>query len=235
MKATLIARQNLHNDIKALIFKPAQNFTYQAGQYVEIAFGGFSPRAYSIAGAPNDRNELEIHIKDFGPGGASHFATNELKIGASVEMSGPYGNCTRARADQDRPVLIIAGGLGITPLRAIIDDILHNDSHDDSRAPPVTLYWGTRTEEELYLRDYFEDLAQNHKNFTFVPVIDDPVGPVAAAHYRGLEKACIFLAGPPAMISSTIKLLRDGGADAGHIHYDTHPEAAARPAAGAPS
>lgn len=209
--------------VKIIRITPEAPFSWKAGQYAMIGFGTFPPKPYSIACAPGSA-ALEFHVKDFGGGGAGAYAAHVLKPGDSVTIEGPCGACIYdAGKTGRRPLLLIAGGLGITPLRAIAQQ-----AAAERDGGPVTLYWGAGAEEDLYLRDEFHALAARNPRFFFEPCIGAvPVGRRAAASYDGLAQAVVFVAGSPAMIADTVAALLAQGAARERIHYDRHPEAAA--------
>lgn len=209
--------------VKIVRIRPEAPFSWKAGQYAMIGFGPFPPKPYSIACAPGS-GALEVHVKDFGGGGAGAYAARVLKPGESVTLEGPCGTCIYdAEKTGGRPLLLIAGGLGITPLRAIAQQ-----AAAERAGGPVTLYWGAGEEEDLYLRDEFDALAARNPRFFFVPCGGGPpVGRRAAASYDGLGEAAVFVAGSPAMIADTVAALLARGAARERIHYDRHPEAAA--------
>lgn len=195
-----------------------KGFSYRAGQYVWLGFGGFSPRAYSIASAPDESGRLEIHIKDNGAGGASTYALRKLVQGESVTVAGPEGrSCYDPALHEDRPLLLIGGGMGMAPLKAIVEKALEKEG----RTHPVFLYWGVRRPEDFYEAGYFEELAARFPAFHFHPVTGTAVGAAAAADFPDLSGYTLFLGGPQAMIEATLPLLREKGAAAAHIHYDS--------------
>jgi NAD(P)H-flavin reductase len=224
MQALVRSAHKVHDRLRILRIVPARNFSWKAGQYVDIGFGQHPPRPYSIANAPDGGNELEIHVKEFGHGGASHYAVNYLREGDSVTVSGPHGTCTRAPGDT-APLLAIAGGLGVTPLKAIVEDALAEENPG-----PVTLYWGAEKEEDFYLRGALEDMARAHPTFDAVLVVGGAVGAVAARQmeerHGSLSAYNIFLAGSADMITASIVSVLNAGADYDKIHFDRHPEAA---------
>lgn len=226
MQAIVRSATAAHNLIRILRLAPAGNFTWRAGQYINIAFGDLTPRPYSIAAAEDGSGELEIHIKNFGKGGASDYVTNDLREGESVNFAGPYGDCIRKPGDNS-PILAIAGGLGITPIKAIVEDAL---AEKDSG--PVTLYWGAEKEDEFYLRPHFEEMTRRYPNFNVVLVVGGEVGAVAAKQESDkgsdLTQTNMFLAGSAEMITASIVSLLDAGAEYDRIHFDRHPEAAIR-------
>jgi NAD(P)H-flavin reductase len=194
--------------------------SWKAGQYVWLKFGTFQSRAYSVAGAPGMENGLlEFHLRDSGAGGASTYAVKKLKVGETVRLEGPEGN-SFLDGGNARPLLLIAGGLGIAPLKAVTEEAL--------RAPgrEIHLFWGGRHDGDLYMADYFENLATAHGSFHFHSIIGDPVGERAAASFENLKDFSVFLAGPDAMVGATVPRLLQKRAEMTHIHYDSPPQVA---------
>lgn len=205
-------------DIRIIRLRPEKTFSWRAGQYVNISFGGFAPRAYSIAVAPGSGG-LEVHIKR-GKGDASSYVMDRLAEGEEVVLSGPEGTSVYDESI-DAPVLALAGGLGIAPIKAIAEA-----AAERGFTHPFILYWGTSNVAERYLNDYFEAMAAAHANFVFHAVTGYPVTEVIARDLDDISAYYIYISGPPAMIAATVPLLRGKGADPARISYDRHPEAA---------
>ena len=206
---------DFYHGVRVLHLKPESDFSWQAGQYTKITFGNHAPRPYSIANAPDDF--IEIHIKDNGANGASTYALKHLKHDETVWIGNAEGESFYdAARDGVRSLLLVGGGLGVAPLKAVIDESLLRIK----TAQPVFLYWGARHAADLYIADYFHSLAHTHANFHFVPVIGGMVGESAAAGFDDLKGFSVFLAGPEAMTAATIPLLLQKGAEKAHIHYD---------------
>lgn len=179
-----------------------EDFDFQAGQYIELEIDNFPPRPYSLANAPdkNNRNRLEIHIKDSGKGGMSSHAVQNLNISDKVGVTGPFGDCTLDKADKGK-ILMIAGGMGIAPIKALIEEAQRTNHPEEIR-----LYWGARTKEGLYLEDFYMQKAAGTDSFRFVPVIDKPVGEAIYDDFADLSSYSIYIAGPPDMLHNTILL-----------------------------
>jgi len=205
-------------DIRLVRLRPETPLRWLAGQYVNISFGGLAPRAYSIASAPGD-DLLEIHIKR-GKGEASQYVLDSLAEGEQVLLSAPEG--LNVFDDSiDCPILALAGGLGIAPLKAIAETALKGGfTH------PFTLYWGTTDPGERYIESVFRALAGTYANFTFIPVDGRHVTDVISQDFDDLGAYHVYISGPPAMIAAAVPLLRDKKADPAKISYDRHPEAA---------
>ena len=100
-------------------------FPYRAGQAASLAAGS-SPTPYSIASAPSETSRhgwLEFLVK---VDGSSRFGAivESLVAGASLELTGPAGTFTLDRVPPDAPVLFVAGGTGIAPVRAMIREAI---------------------------------------------------------------------------------------------------------------
>ncbi len=209
---------DLHPEIRIIRIRPRDGTIFwQAGQFMEFAFSGFPSRPYSIANACHNPL-IEFHIRNNNRGGASQYAVTCLKIGDSLTLRGPLGHVTLP-PDDHHPLVLIAGGMGLSPMKAIAEEALHRN-----HPGPITLYWGGREVSDLYLADYFQALARNNPSFRFVPVIesrgDGLVGNAAAHDKADFSSSHIYLAGPPAMVTRTLPLLLEKGARHDFIHTD---------------
>jgi CDP-4-dehydro-6-deoxyglucose reductase/ferredoxin-NAD(P)+ reductase (naphthalene dioxygenase ferredoxin-specific) len=211
-------------DIRILRLAPPANagFDFRPGQYAKLGFGQLPPRDYSMASRPG-APLVEFHIRDMG-NGPSRYAVRELKLGETVSLTGPLGGAY-LRAEHAGPIIAVAGGSGLAPMKSIIDAALHLGLRQE-----VRLYVGARTARDLYLVEHFDGLAAAHANFRFIPVLSEPEGPTAmrtglvgelvAADIAALPGAKTYLAGPPIMVESTVSLLLARGVDQADIHAD---------------
>ncbi|MFG1479660.1 phenol 2-monooxygenase domain-containing protein [Xanthobacter sp. V4C-4] len=191
---------------------------FQAGQYVTLELpDGIGARAFSVASAPSDPREIEFNIRIVPGGRGTTYVHETMREGERVRITGPYGRFF-VKKSADVPVILMAGGSGLSSPRSMILDLLSDDFDK-----PITLIYGQRTREELYYHMEFLELAQKHLNFTYVPVLShEPPGSdwrgvrgfvheAAKAHFgndfRG-HKA--YLCGPPPMIDAAITTLMQG-------------------------
>lgn len=198
-----------------------QRLPFMAGQYVRLALPGFEERSFSIASPPHE-DLLEFHIKNSGHGLSAHL-TGALQPGSSIGIRGPLGDSHWRPTE--RPLLALAGGLGIAPLKSIIDSCLYNRSH-----PPIYLYWGARHSTQLYLDGHFRALGKKHPRFAYIPVLSEEkdrphcrtglAGSAAAEDFETLAGMSVYMAGPPAMIEATLPLLLQKGAEEDYIFSD---------------
>jgi len=220
----VVALEQATDDIRILRLAPPDEarFEFRAGQYAKLGFGTLPPRDYSMANPPHEPL-LEFHIRDVGDG-ASHYAVRRLTLGETVTVDGPDGDAY-LRPEHPGPVVAIAGGSGLAPMKSIVETALHL-----GLTRSIRLYVGARTEEDLYLIERFERLAEAHADFRFVPVVAAPTGPsrwrtglvgdAVLADIATLAGCKAYLAGPPPMVESAVALLRSGGLPAADIHAD---------------
>lgn len=212
------------DDIRILRLAPpaAARFDFRAGQYAKLGFGALPPRDYSMAGAP-DEPLLEFHIRDVGDG-ASRYAVRRLALGEEVTVSGPMGDAY-LRPEHPGPIIAIAGGSGLAPMKSIVETALHL-----GLVQAIHLYFGVRIERDLYLVEHFERLVVVHHNFRFIPVVAEPnestrwrtglVGDTVLADIPDPAGSKAYLAGPPPMVEATVAQLRARGLPAADIHAD---------------
>lgn len=213
--------EDIAEDTRILRFETAEGDRpdFRPGQYAMLEAPGLAARPFSIASAPH-LPYLEFHIKNSGHG-ISAYLFNSLRPGGELMLEAPFGDhYWRASA---RPLLAIAGGVGIAPLKAIIDAQL-------AQAPnaPAHLYWGVRDQAHLYLDRHFHALRQAHPAFRYVPLLArgegglraGHAGPAVTADFASLRGFDVYMAGPAGMIEATLPLLLAAGAEKDFIFSD---------------
>jgi CDP-4-dehydro-6-deoxyglucose reductase/ferredoxin-NAD(P)+ reductase (naphthalene dioxygenase ferredoxin-specific) len=212
------------HDIRVVRLAPVDGppLAFRAGQYARLGFADLPMRDYSMASRPADAL-LEFHIRNVGDG-ASGYVAHRLEIGEIVGIEGPLGDAY-LRESHLGPVIAIAGGSGLAPMKSIVETALAA-----MPARPVHFYFGARDERDIYLERRLRELEAAHPEFRFVPVLSEPSGPSArrqglvgdavAADFNRFDGAKAYLAGPPAMVESVIEMLQARGLPAEDIHAD---------------
>lgn len=168
---------------------------------------------FSLSAAP-DGTSLRITVKDLGDF-SRHIV--EVKPGTPVVIEGPFGSFTDEARCLDR-VALIAGGVGITPIRALLEEM---------SGDLILIYRATR-EEDLIFRDELDELARE-RGITIHYVIGERQAPgnehmMSAQHLRELvpdiARREFYLCGPPAMMQAIRGTLRRVGVRGRHIHSD---------------
>lgn len=217
----------------------AEDFGFVAGQYIDVMLPGSRRRSFSLANPPHDAARLVLHIRRVRGGEFTQQLFDTMQEKALLRIEGPLGQFA-FREDSTRPALLVAGGTGYAPLRAMLRSLLERG---DTR--PLTLYWGGATEADLYATGEIAAWRQQHPGLHFTPVLSEPppgwtgrTGFVHAAvladhpHLSGFD---VYAAGPPAMIEA----IRHDFIAAGLPHeqlffdsFDYAPDALAKLAAG---
>lgn len=123
---------------------------HRAGQHLDVrltAEDGYSAeRSYSVASAPGE--PVAITVERLANGEVSPYLTEELRVGDQLELRGPVGGYFVWQATDAGPLLLVAGGSGVVPLRAIVRERQRSGS-----AAPVRLLYSSRTLADVIYRD----------------------------------------------------------------------------------
>ena len=166
--------QDLTHDVRAIelrLLEPS-SIAFKAGQFVSFEVpkeGQPRPvtRPYSIASPPGQRDRilLVLNLVQGGPGSSYLFG---LREGERASFKGPAG-AFYLRDEGVRDLLFVATGTGIAPLRSMI---LAQLERGELRS--VTLFWGLRSQRDLYWQEELTALAADHPNFSFVTTLSRP-------------------------------------------------------------
>ncbi len=209
---------------------------YRAGQHVTVQLdidGLPYRRCYSLSAAPRrdarDGGTLPITVKRIDGGRVTTHLFETLKPGDHLRVGAPTGGFTVVpEADRQRSYLMIAGGVGITPIISMIEALL--DGEPGSR---VALIYGSRNQREIIFRERLEKLAQAYPETLTVQLAIDqpetgwsgPTGPLTADRVRdALDPAetydAVYLCGPAPMMDALIPALAEGGIPREAIHTE---------------
>lgn len=226
MTAEVVEVTDLTHDIKRirLAIRSGGPFTFSAGQYATVTFDGMPPRDYSMANLPDGGDSLEFFVRVIPGGTVSAHVLSNLKPGDTAKVEGPRG-ISYLREQHRGPILALAGGSGMSPVKSIVDRALQVGLKQ-----PIHIYFGVRDERDLFLEDYFRGLAEAHDNVTFIPVLSEPSGPterrtgllcdVIAQDFTTLDGAKIYLAGSPPMVETCVTAVLKLGARREDSHAD---------------
>ncbi|MBL4851316.1 MAG: CDP-6-deoxy-delta-3,4-glucoseen reductase [Gammaproteobacteria bacterium] len=198
---------HLAHDVMRLFLKlpTGKKLNYIAGQYIDIIMSDSRHRTYSIANAPRDDGMIELHIRNVEGGRFSDFVFHHLEQKTILRIEGPMG-AFYLRQDSTRPMLLVAGGTGLAPIKAIIEAA---QQAGDRRK--IILYWGVRSQRDLYFQDTIEQWAEQ-KHFTSILVLSEPeddwqgrsgfVHEAVLDDITDLAQYDVYAAGPPIMVSA---------------------------------
>ncbi|MFP5597291.1 NAD(P)H-flavin reductase [Kluyvera sp. 142486] len=147
---------------------PEADFSFRAGQYLMVVMDERDKRPFSMASTPDEKAFIELHI------GASELNLYAMAVmdrilkEREVVVDIPHGEAW-LREEDDRPLVLIAGGTGFSYVRSILLTALTQNPNRD-----VAIYWGGREEKHLYDLSELEALSVNHPNLRVVPVVEQP-------------------------------------------------------------
>ncbi|HEX4330691.1 MAG TPA: CDP-6-deoxy-delta-3,4-glucoseen reductase [Usitatibacter sp.] len=159
-------------DVAVLFLKlpTGERLQFLAGQYIDILLKSGKRRSFSMANPPHNDQLIELHVRK-SPGGAfSSYVFDEMKERAILRFEGPLGTFYLRNDDSGKPLIFVAGGTGFAPIKAIVEHAFH---HADDR--PMVLYWGVRSKKDLYMPELPIGWQREHPNFTYIPVLSDPL------------------------------------------------------------
>jgi CDP-4-dehydro-6-deoxyglucose reductase len=124
----------------------ADGLQYLPGQYMNVLLPEGGHRSFSMASRPAG-NQVDFHVRQVPGGRFTEAGLGRLRAGDRLAVEIPLGSF-RYHAEAYRPLLMVATGTGLAPLKSMLESLM-----DDEDCPPVSLYWGMRTEADLYLAD----------------------------------------------------------------------------------
>jgi len=225
LNCRVTAIEDATHDIKhiQLDIDGADPLAFTAGQYARLTFPGAPTRDYSMTSGPG-KQVFEFHIRRV-PGGAATQCIHELlRLGDRVWVEGPFGS-SYLREQHAGPILCVAGGSGLAPIKGIVEAAIAHGMKQ-----PIHVYFGARSDRDLYLVDHFEELAQRYPNLSFTPVLSDApsgvrrrTGFVTDAVAKDLQEFDgwkAYVAGPPLMVEAAMQICRARGLRAEDLHAD---------------
>jgi CDP-4-dehydro-6-deoxyglucose reductase, E3 len=218
-----------------LMLPVAETFRFEAGQYIDIMLSGGRRRSFSIASPPHDARLLELHVRRAAGGEFSERLFDQDPQNALLTIEGPLGQFVyrpHAATPRVAPMLLIGGGTGLAPLISILRHVIENGIERD-----MIIYWGVRSERDLYAHAALEDLAQRcpaearPARLRYVPVLSEPspdwrgsrgfVHEAALKDIDDLDKYDVYAAGPPAMIAAVRSEFGRRGVAANRLFFDS--------------
>jgi NAD(P)H-flavin reductase len=223
-RAEVVHRERPTFDITVLRVRPESPLPYEPGQSVSLETE-LRPRMwrfYSIANAPRDDGVLEFHVQAMDGGPVSSALARRIGVGDVLKLGPPVGTMT-LDAESDRDVLMLGGGTGLAPLKAIVEQVANLDV-----PRRVHMFVGARTPRGLYHLDELNRLAEEHRWFTVTPAVShDPgfdgecgmLSDVVVRHgpWRSWDA---YVCGSPRMVDATAAHLEQDGMPATRIRCE---------------
>jgi NAD(P)H-flavin reductase len=132
----------------------AESFNFRPGQFVELSVLGVGEGPFSLPSSPTRRGMFQLGIRRAGT--LTNYLFDHVIEGDFVGIRGPLGNGFPVELFERQDVLLVAGGLGMVPLRGLLHYLI--DQRD--RFGRVMLLYGTRTPDQVLFREELESLAR---------------------------------------------------------------------------
>jgi len=225
--------ERLSHDVMGVYLRlpAAEPFHFEPGQYIDIMLSGGRRRSFSIASPPHDSRLLELHVRRVNGGELSERLFAEDAGRPLLSIEGPLGRFVY-RGESSAPMLLVGGGTGFAPLKSILRHVIENRLPRD-----MLLYWGVRTEADLYAQQEIEDFVlranalPGQATLRYHAVLSeggpDWSGRRGWVHEAVLEDGVdlaardIYASGPPAMIEAVRREFALRGADPARLYFDS--------------
>jgi NAD(P)H-flavin reductase/hemoglobin-like flavoprotein len=227
--AEIVSHELRSPGVAVLRLRTDESFPYEAGQYVPVQVARWSRtwRSYSIATAPRAGGPLELHVRAVPGGLVSNTLVHHSDVGDCVLLGAAEGTMTLAESSRD--LLCVAGGTGLAPIKAIIEQAIATDT-TATRPRAITLFVGARQHFDLYDLEDLQLLEAACPALRVIPVLSEqPRYPgltgmlpdvVKAQGVAGETEA--YVCGPPAMVRQA-KALLAASLPPSQIHCDPAP------------
>lgn len=227
--ATVAGRVTEHRrlswDLALVTVQPDSTIPYRAGQYLSVQIPQ-RPRLWrylSPASPPREDGALEFHVRAVAGGWVSRAIVSHCQSGDVWQLGPPLGRLSVDR-ESGRDVLMVAGGTGLAPLRALIGELSRFSGN-----PSVHLFYGGRTPDDLYDLDHLRSVEAAGDWLTVTPVLETADGLTGAETGTVAEAVTrrgawpdhdILVSGSPQMIRATVSRMLVAGTNLHRIAYD---------------
>ncbi len=212
-------------DLAVVTVETSDTVPYQAGQYVSVETP-HRPRLWrylSPANAPRQDGTIEFHVRAVDNGWVSRAIVAHSQIGETWRIGPPMGRMA-VPANTNRELLMVAGGTGVAPMKALLDEVRQRQ-----RPPRTQVFVGGRTWDDLYDFAALRRLSFNYPWLDVIPVVESEpetsgaeVGTLAdvVTRYGAWNDHDVLVCGSPAMIRSTVSRMLVAGTPLDRITYD---------------
>jgi NAD(P)H-flavin reductase len=222
LQATLQSKKTIAKDVVELKFRISENldFNFVPGQFlmidVPLESGKFVKRAYSLASIPANLPEFELLVKLLPDGKASNYF-REMTPNQSAKFSGALGHFQLKENPQTTAINFVGTGTGLAPLKAMIEQALV-----DKFPSVMRLFFGVRSEEDVFCAEHMKKLAAENSNFEFYLCLSQPTSFAYSDFFHGRVTTLIsqkqfqsdeifFLCGSLPMVKEVSEILKNSG------------------------
>lgn len=218
-QAEVVSHDLRTRDVAVVTVRPDQPYPFVAGQYTSLETPWWPRvwRHYSFASAPRADGLLSFHVKAVPAGWVSNALVRHARPGDVLRLGPPAGSMVVDHTTENG-MLCLGGGTGIAPIKALIEDVAE---HGERR--PVEVFYGARSDPDLYDIDTLLGLQKAHPWLSVRPVVSNGLTgqlPQAIGEHGPWSSYDAFLSGPPGMIRSGVDALERIGIPRERIRHD---------------
>lgn len=203
-------------------------FAYAPGQFGMASFRSEDispePHPFTFSSTPSRPAMLQFTIRECGDWTGSLI---NLRLGTNALIQGPFGRFSHLTLKPEREAIMIAGGIGITPMLSMLRFMV-----DTGDPRPITLIWSNRTREQLVYADEISGLSDRLTGLRYIPIFSrEPEGGVRTARLSRTSLktmlagcgrgAAVFVCGPPLMMTQIKADLKSLGFSHCSIYTET--------------
>jgi len=229
---TLKDRKMVCEDTIAMWFDYSNiNFNFEPGQYTQITLlepihndDEGNSRLFSIASSPNNKETILFATRALD----SAFNKNilEMPLGAKARLGDTGGN-TPLHKDSSVPAVFLIGGIGITPIRCIVEYVT-----EEKLPYEIYLFYSCRKASSAAFLEEFENWERVNPNFTLIPTIDDKDDKnwkydygyinedMISKQVKEISKPIYYVVGPPEMVDAMLEILSKLGVSENNIRFE---------------
>jgi len=223
MKLKFIGSHPVTGNVVSFVFEPEAAITWEPGQYMHYvlphpqADDRGTERWFTNSAAPSEGRVMISTRIDSEHGSSFKRALLALKAGDEVEADGPEGDFTAE--DESRNYIFVAGGIGITPFRSILQE-----AHAQGKQLKVDLLYANR-DQNIPFQDELEKLTADNPNLKVDYVVQPRslTAEVIKQHADNTDNPLIYLSGPAPMVKSFAEELKNLGVDEAAVKLDDFP------------
>lgn len=219
---TLVSTKQESEDSISFLFKPQTPISWQAGQFLHYTLEHPNPdnrkndRYFTIASAPNEGSVMLTTRFSKEKGSSFKNALQNLNIGEQIKAEPPDGDFVAE--DPNQQLVFIAGGIGITPFRAILKDFNYKNLPIN-----IILLYANRTEDFVYKKE-LDELAEKHPNLKIYYFVNPQlINEQTIKRATPDLKPVFYVSGPAPMVKSFVSMLAEMGISDHNIKRDFFP------------
>ncbi|MEZ0238030.1 MAG: ferredoxin--NADP reductase [Methylophilaceae bacterium] len=231
-KVKLTEKREVAEGTMAFHFEKPEGFVYKAGQFAECTLinpaetdAEGNTRLFSFASAPYE-NELMVatRMRDT----AFKRVLKAMEPGTEISLNAPHGSFT-LHEDMCFPAVFLTGGIGVTPVRSIVLQAMHDDLPHR-----ILVFYSNRGPEDAAFLDELMECQNSNPNYTFIGTMTEMEKSKREWHGETgfIDKAMLlkfmsdltlpiyYVDGPPAMVKAMRQLLSEAGVEKGNIRTE---------------